>query len=82
MKAFNYDEDYEDEIPNETTLRAMEEAKQIAAAWRKLNEYYTFTNEDNDRPLSPETLIAIEETKKIAAIWEKLTEDEIPGVKI
>ena len=38
MSAFDYDEDYDDEIPNETTLRAMEEAKQIAAAWRKLME--------------------------------------------
>lgn len=38
MKAFNYDEDYEDEIPNETTLKAMEEAKKIIATWRKLME--------------------------------------------
>ena len=36
---------------------------------------FSYDEEDNDRPLSPETLRAIEETKKIVAMWEKLMEE-------
>ena len=76
---------YDDEVPNETTLRAMREADEILAAWEKLHAESIFTHEvinmrpysyddDDDRPLSPETLRAIEEAKRIVEAWRKLSE--------
>ncbi len=36
MRPYSYDD--VEEIPNETTLHAMEEAKKIIEAWRKMKE--------------------------------------------
>ena len=73
---------YDDEVPNETTLRAMREADEILAAWEKLHAESIITHEVmNMRPYSYDdreeipnetTLHAMEEAKKIIEAWRKM----------